>query len=172
MKTSAVLAALALAVATNAQTAGDLPKCAQDCANQFLLNGIGNCGRDPKCICSNKSFIGDISCCISKPGGCNAEDQKKAIVYAAQLCSANGVTVPSEVVCNQGGNNGTGTGTGSATGTGASGGAATRRPKSWAPRQAAALLLSASWLLLPPPCCCKRKGIARGWTSPNGWRVL
>nr|UQJ82181.1 secretory protein [Falciphora oryzae] len=133
MKTSAVLAALALAVATNAQTAGDLPKCAQDCANQFLLNGIGNCGRDPKCICSNKSFIGDISCCLAKPGGCSADDQKKAIAYAAQLCQANGVTVPDQVVCNSNSNNGT------AATSGAGGAAATTSSsRAWAPHQTGA----------------------------------
>lgn len=119
----------------------------QDCANQFLLNGIGNCGRDPKCICSDKSFIGEISCCLAKPGGCNADDQKKAIVYASQLCSANGVSVPSEVVCNKSGNNGTGTATGTGT-TPASGGASnTATPNSWAPRQAGVPAAAAVGLL-------------------------
>ncbi|KAL8371640.1 hypothetical protein RB595_001439 [Gaeumannomyces hyphopodioides] len=147
MKTSAVLAALALAVATNAQTAGDLPKCAQDCANQFLLSGIGNCGRDPKCICSNKTFISDISCCLAKPGGCSEDDQKKAIAFAAQLCQANGVTVPNQVVCNSNNaNNATSTGTGGGSGSAAtsgSGGAAagaTSSSRAWAaPRQTGAV---------------------------------
>ncbi|KAL8285096.1 hypothetical protein RB600_009504 [Gaeumannomyces tritici] len=145
MKTSAVLAALALAVATNAQTAGDLPKCAQDCANQFLLSGIGNCGRDPKCICSNQSFISDISCCLAKPGGCGADDQKKAITFAAQLCQANGVTVPNEVVCNSNNNNNnnngttTGGGSGGSSTTSGTTPAVTSSSRAWAaPRQTGA----------------------------------
>ena len=102
MKTvTAILVSSALAGLSVAQLQG-LPVCAQDCANKFLIDGIGDCGRDPKCICENKSFIGDISCCLAKPstaGGGNPDEQQKAIVFASQICAAQGVVVPGTVSC-------------------------------------------------------------------------
>ncbi|EGS21204.1 uncharacterized protein CTHT_0030500 [Thermochaetoides thermophila DSM 1495] len=87
MKLSAALVALGLAGAALAQDAQPtLPACAQDCANKFLQEGIGNCGSDPACICANKSFIGDISCCLI--GVCDDAAQTAAVIFANSLCSA------------------------------------------------------------------------------------
>ncbi|TPX12422.1 uncharacterized protein E0L32_006834 [Thyridium curvatum] len=98
MKSIAVLSSLALAGLSAAQFQG-LPQCAQDCASQFFSGGIGNCGSDAKCICSNKSFLGDIACCLAKPGGCNEKDQSSAVAFASTICDAQGVTVPTAVSC-------------------------------------------------------------------------
>lgn len=68
-----------------------------DCANKFLAGGIGNCGRDVKCICSDTAFIGEISCCLI--GACGGDDQTKAIQFAHDICSGSGVTVPDTPVC-------------------------------------------------------------------------
>lgn len=71
----------------------------QSCANKYLTGGIGNCGSDAKCICSDKDFLSGIACCLAAPGGCDVADQSSAIVFASQLCAAQGVTVPSAVTC-------------------------------------------------------------------------
>jgi len=98
MKVPAVLLSLALATAVAAQGNPDLPPCAQKCADQYLRGGIGNCGSDPKCICSNSSFIDSIACCLI--GVCDAPAQTQAVVYASSLCSAFGVTtLPTAVNC-------------------------------------------------------------------------
>ncbi|KAJ9151071.1 hypothetical protein NKR19_g5042, partial [Coniochaeta hoffmannii] len=73
------------------------PLVQQSCANIFLNNGIGNCGREIGCICANKDFISAISCCLINE--CDAADQQKAIDFAQQLCQANQVSVPNTVVC-------------------------------------------------------------------------
>ncbi|KAL2021319.1 hypothetical protein VTK56DRAFT_7290 [Thermocarpiscus australiensis] len=97
MKVPAVLLSLALAGTAAAQSP-QLPPCAQGCANKFLSGGIGNCGTDPACICGDKSFIGDIACCLA--GVCDPPQQSSAVAYAASLCSAFGVTtLPSTVSC-------------------------------------------------------------------------
>jgi hypothetical protein len=98
MKTAAIFASVALAGFAAAQL-DQLPTCAQDCASQFLAGGIGDCGTDPKCICENESFIGDIACCLAKPGACDEEDQSSAVHFASQICAAQGVSVPSAVSC-------------------------------------------------------------------------
>ncbi|TLS31400.1 hypothetical protein PpBr36_03458 [Pyricularia pennisetigena] len=76
---------------------GGLPTCATNCATK-LLGGTG-CNNDAKCVCSSNTFIQDVSCCLAAPGGCGADDQKKAIEFANQLCTANGVSVPNVVSC-------------------------------------------------------------------------
>ncbi|KAB5554961.1 hypothetical protein GE09DRAFT_1059195 [Coniochaeta sp. 2T2.1] len=96
MKTFALALPLAFATLSLAQLQG-LPVCAQSCANIFLTGGIGNCGRDPACICADKSFIAAISCCLVDE--CAADDQQKAIDFAQQLCKANDVDVPNVVSC-------------------------------------------------------------------------
>lgn len=84
----------------------------QNCADKFLTGGIGNCGSDAKCICSDKSFLSDIACCLAEPGACDTADQSSAVVFASQLCAAQGVTVPSAVTCTSTfASTGTGTGT-------------------------------------------------------------
>ncbi|KIH93672.1 hypothetical protein SPBR_04446 [Sporothrix brasiliensis 5110] len=129
MKSFTILALAGLAAAQFAQ----LPTCAQSCANKFLTGGIGNCGSDAKCICSDKSFLSDIACCLAAPGGCDAADQSSAVVFASQLCAAQGVTVPSAVTCTStAGGSGSGTvatattTTGSGTPTETSGAAASK----------------------------------------------
>ncbi|KAK0719459.1 hypothetical protein B0H67DRAFT_573172 [Lasiosphaeris hirsuta] len=97
MKLSATLLSLALATVAVAQ-APSLPTCAQGCANQYLLNGIGDCGTDPKCICGNADFIVGISCCLA--GACEPADQSSAVNFASLFCSGQGVTtLPTTVSC-------------------------------------------------------------------------
>ncbi|KAI6376038.1 hypothetical protein MCOR25_002853 [Pyricularia grisea] len=94
MKSFVLVAALGGLAA--AQFSG-LPTCATTCATK-LLSSTG-CNNDAKCICSSGSFIQDVSCCLLAPGGCGTDDIKKAVQFASELCSANGVTVPSTVSC-------------------------------------------------------------------------
>ncbi|KAK1759168.1 hypothetical protein QBC47DRAFT_371192 [Echria macrotheca] len=97
MKVTSILASLALATFAAAQSP-TLPSCAQDCANPYLTNGIGNCGTDPKCICGNGDFIVGISCCLANK--CPVSDQSAAVNFASQFCSAAGVTtLPTTVSC-------------------------------------------------------------------------
>ncbi|KAK0717903.1 hypothetical protein B0T26DRAFT_751900 [Lasiosphaeria miniovina] len=80
MKIPSALLALALATVAAAQSPS-LPTCAKGCADQFISNGIGNCNLDAKCICSDKDFISNISCCVA--GACNPADQQSAVAFAA-----------------------------------------------------------------------------------------
>ncbi|KAK3352812.1 hypothetical protein B0T25DRAFT_542838 [Lasiosphaeria hispida] len=97
MKLCATLLSLALATVAIAQ-APSLPTCAQGCANDYLLNGIGDCGTDPKCICANADFIVGISCCLA--GACEPADQSSAVNFASLFCSGQGVTtLPTTVSC-------------------------------------------------------------------------
>ncbi|CAK7219884.1 hypothetical protein SBRCBS47491_004002 [Sporothrix bragantina] len=106
MKSFAILALAGLAAAQFSQ----LPTCAQNCANKFLTGGIGNCGSDAKCICSDKDFLSDIACCLAAPGACDTADQSSAVVFASQLCAAQGVTgLPSAVTCTSTASGSTGT---------------------------------------------------------------
>ncbi|CAK7239426.1 MAG: hypothetical protein STHCBS139747_000856 [Sporothrix thermara] len=117
MKSFAILALAGLAAAQFSQ----LPTCAQSCANKFLTGGIGNCGSDAKCICSDKDFLSDIACCLAAPGGCAPADQSSAVVFASQLCAAQGVTgLPSVVSCTSTASGSTGTGAAAATTTSSS----------------------------------------------------
>lgn len=70
----------------------------QNCAaQQFSGGSYGNCGTDPKCICSNDAFLSTIACCLA--GACSAADQASAITFAIQICQAQGVAVPTVVSC-------------------------------------------------------------------------
>ncbi|KAF3767154.1 hypothetical protein M406DRAFT_97783 [Cryphonectria parasitica EP155] len=128
-----------------------LPTCAQDCASdQFSGGSYAGCGTDPKCICSNQDFLSNIACCLV--GACDAADQTSAIAFATQICSAQGVTVPTVVSCATAANT---QGTAAATATETTGSAATASSTSgtaasssatsgsaaqaWAPRQTAAM---------------------------------
>ncbi|KAK4158084.1 hypothetical protein C8A00DRAFT_28982 [Chaetomidium leptoderma] len=98
MKVPAALLSLALASAVIAQGTPELPTCAQKCADGFLSGGIGNCGNDPTCICSNKDFLSSISCCLVD--ACDAPAQSEAMVFASRLCRGFSVTdLPTAVVC-------------------------------------------------------------------------
>ncbi|KAL2120381.1 hypothetical protein VTJ04DRAFT_4408 [Mycothermus thermophilus] len=81
-----------------AQGAPQLPECAQNCASKFLEEGIGDCGREVKCICENKDFLDSIACCLV--GVCDEEKQAQAVNFAAQLCKGFGVNdLPTSVAC-------------------------------------------------------------------------
>ncbi|KAK2614243.1 hypothetical protein N8I77_001089 [Diaporthe amygdali] len=144
------LSAAIFAGLTVAQFNG-LPTCAQGCASKFFSGGsYAGCGTDPKCICANQDFLGNVACCLV--GACSEADQQSAITFAQQICSANGVSVPSTVSCSTAsgasatatGSSGSSTGSAaSATATGASASAtstgSTTASAAWAPRQTAAL---------------------------------
>ncbi|KAF5020823.1 hypothetical protein F66182_7146 [Fusarium sp. NRRL 66182] len=79
-----------------------LPTCAQPCVDQYTTgDGIAGCGQfDFRCICSNKSFLAGISCCLES--ACNAEQRETAVRYARQICSTAGVNdLPNEVTCDE-----------------------------------------------------------------------
>ncbi|KAI3395122.1 hypothetical protein diail_1737 [Diaporthe ilicicola] len=141
------LSAAIFAGLTIAQFNG-LPTCAQNCASKFFSGGsYGGCGTDPKCICSNQNFLGDVSCCLV--GACSADDQASAITFAKQICSANGVDVPDQVTCSSTASGASATATGTSSGSSASATAtgssasststATTAAAAWAPRQTAVL---------------------------------
>jgi len=72
----------------------------QNCVNQFVgANGIAGCNNDPTCICKDQSFLGDIACCLAKPGGCNQNDQSSAVAFAQTICKVQGISVPTTVSC-------------------------------------------------------------------------
>ncbi|EPE35955.1 hypothetical protein GLAREA_05293 [Glarea lozoyensis ATCC 20868] len=92
MKTSASSILLALAALATAQDLPpDLPSCVQVCAQPYFVTSSGyttfaGCDvRNVACVCANKQFISEISCCISK--SCSAGDQKAAADFGGNLCS-------------------------------------------------------------------------------------
>lgn len=129
------------------------PAQQQGCASQFFSGGsYAGCGTDPKCICANQDFLGNVACCLV--GACSEDDQAKAITFAQQICSANGVQVPDQVSCSTA-SGASATATGTASGSSSSGSATatatgdsasatssasgTTVAQAWAPRQTAAL---------------------------------
>ncbi|EOO03209.1 putative extracellular membrane protein [Phaeoacremonium minimum UCRPA7] len=115
MKTSIVVAAAFAGLA--AAQAGEIPKCAQSCVSEQISGGsYAGCGTNAKCICENDNFLSTVACCLV--GVCSEADQAAAVEYAQQICSAQGVQVPTAVSCTTGATAATtGAGT-SATGTG------------------------------------------------------
>ncbi|CZT01520.1 hypothetical protein WAI453_006962 [Rhynchosporium graminicola] len=112
MKLYLLAAASALTSFVSAQGDG-VPACAQPCVVKFTSGGgssIAGCNRiDVACICSNKSFINDIACCLSDQ--CSKPEQDKAVTYALALCKANQVQdLPTSVSCNTAAPTATGTG--------------------------------------------------------------
>ncbi|KAK3399861.1 hypothetical protein B0T20DRAFT_171276 [Sordaria brevicollis] len=98
MKFTAALFALASASFAAAQDLGNLPSCATECAGGYLINGIGDCGRDPKCICTNETFIKDIQCCLLEK--CPTSDIEAAAGFAITFCKNNGATdFPTKATC-------------------------------------------------------------------------
>ncbi|QSS48999.1 CFEM domain-containing protein [Histoplasma capsulatum var. duboisii H88] len=93
--------AISAAVATSfvALVAGqiaDLPECARNCAFPAMPP---ECGVNPKCICSAKSFIDAMTCCVAK--SCNPDEQQKASAIANKVCSAAGINdLPESASCN------------------------------------------------------------------------
>ncbi|KAM0287689.1 hypothetical protein ACHAQH_000219 [Verticillium albo-atrum] len=91
---------LALVGLVAAQSTGDLPRCAQPCVIAATTGGnIGGCGQfDVECICSNKSFLDDMACCLAD--SCSQQEQQAAVDFAKRLCRGSGVTdLPDSVVC-------------------------------------------------------------------------
>ncbi|KAF4962710.1 hypothetical protein FSARC_9271 [Fusarium sarcochroum] len=79
-----------------------LPTCAQPCVDQYTTGkGVAGCGQfDFKCICSNKSFLSGIACCLEKE--CDKAGRESAVKYAKQICSTAGVKdLPDEVTCDK-----------------------------------------------------------------------
>ncbi|KAG9234826.1 hypothetical protein BJ875DRAFT_483846 [Amylocarpus encephaloides] len=78
-----------VALASGQDLPSDLPPCAKACAIPYFSSSYGefaNCNvRDVACVCTNKSFISDISCCIAQ--SCSAEDQETTYDFANNLCS-------------------------------------------------------------------------------------
>ncbi|KAJ5650077.1 Cell wall protein TIR3 [Penicillium longicatenatum] len=106
MKLTQTILALAIASVANAQLSS-LPKCAQSCATNAIP---ASCGVDVACICDNKSFLGDIACCIA--GKCTEAEQEETLKAAKGICSAGGVTdLPSTVACTTGASSTTASGT-------------------------------------------------------------
>ncbi|KAF9886215.1 hypothetical protein FE257_011938 [Aspergillus nanangensis] len=95
----ALLPLVALLSGAAAQDLGDLPDCAKSCATGAIpqhceLIDIG-------CICGDKSFITNISCCVAK--ACSA-----VIDFATQLCKGGGITdLPKSASCPAGGDTAT-----------------------------------------------------------------
>jgi hypothetical protein len=71
----------------------------ETCAAGFTTPGlVAGCPlANIACICSNSTFISSISCCLA--ANCDQADQAQAIGFADQLCSDNGVTVATAVIC-------------------------------------------------------------------------
>ncbi|OJD32801.1 cfem domain [Diplodia corticola] len=94
-----------------------LPKCAQSCVG----TDFGGCGTlDVQCICTNKSLISGLACCVST--SCDEADQQTVIAFAQNLCKPQGVTdLPTSATCASGASSATG----SASSTGGSSSAST-----------------------------------------------
>ncbi|KAK1780151.1 hypothetical protein QBC45DRAFT_409203 [Copromyces sp. CBS 386.78] len=98
MKVTAALFSLAFASFAAAQDLGNLPSCATECATPYLANGIGNCNRDPKCICTDETFIKDIQCCLLEK--CQPDQLDAAAGFAVTFCKNNGATnFPTKATC-------------------------------------------------------------------------
>ncbi|CCC07193.1 hypothetical protein SMACR_08574 [Sordaria macrospora] len=98
MKVTAALFSLAFASFAAAQDLGNLPSCAQECATPYLINGIGNCNRDPKCICKDETFVREIQCCLLEK--CEPDKIEAAAGFAVTFCQNNGATnFPTKATC-------------------------------------------------------------------------
>ncbi|KAJ5084360.1 Extracellular membrane protein CFEM domain [Penicillium alfredii] len=92
---SIVLAALLSMTA--AQGLNDLPDCSKDCATNAIP---AKCGIDVKCICTTKSFLNDISCCVADK--CSKADQEKTLKAAKSICARGNVhDLPDSVECSK-----------------------------------------------------------------------
>ncbi|KAF2280828.1 uncharacterized protein EI97DRAFT_428922 [Westerdykella ornata] len=122
MRAAAVTLLATFSFLASAQLLDQLPKCAQDCYGR----NTGNCGAlDIKCICGNSTLIEGLSCCVAST--CNSQDQNTTIMFAKNLCEANGVTVPTSASCAASSPTSTG---GSATQSGQSSGTPTQQATS------------------------------------------
>ncbi|KAG5999444.1 hypothetical protein E4U54_001847 [Claviceps lovelessii] len=102
MKSTLITLALASGfVAAQAPQLDKIPKCAYGCVTSYITgNNVAGCApADIACVCSNKEFLGGISCCLEKD--CNKDDIQSTIQFAASLCNASGVKTPSQLVCDK-----------------------------------------------------------------------
>ncbi|GLI72286.1 hypothetical protein PoHVEF18_000456 [Penicillium ochrochloron] len=133
--TQLTLAAAALLVTVSAQGLDALPDCSKSCATSSIP---ASCGLNVQCICSDKSFLSNIACCVADK--CSPADQEKLLEYpltnvffiaaatlqvAKGICSRGGVTdLPSTISCTSSAGSSSGsaaaTGTSSVTSTGSS----------------------------------------------------
>ncbi|PYH94446.1 putative CFEM domain protein [Aspergillus ellipticus CBS 707.79] len=92
----ALLASLSSVVAQGME---GLPACARDCATNSIPKSCK--AIDVNCICSDKSFITGISCCVAN--ACSLQDQQAALTFAQQICGGAGVTdLPQSASCTSG----------------------------------------------------------------------
>ncbi|QUC18692.1 uncharacterized protein UV8b_02933 [Ustilaginoidea virens] len=100
MKFSLLALAAAAGLAAGQQTFS-LPDCSHACVGSYITgNNISGCKTtDIACICANKEFLSGISCCLEHK--CSKDDIDKTIRYAAQLCSASGTVIPTQLICGQ-----------------------------------------------------------------------
>ncbi|PKY04027.1 hypothetical protein P168DRAFT_290157 [Aspergillus campestris IBT 28561] len=79
-----------------AQGMNGLPDCAKECATGSIPDTCSMI--DIKCICSTKSFLTDISCCVATK--CSEDKQKETIEFAHKICSGAGVNdLPQSASC-------------------------------------------------------------------------
>ncbi|KAL6250760.1 hypothetical protein RBB50_003063 [Rhinocladiella similis] len=74
-----------LAGCVSAQSSPSIPSCANTCITDALP---ASCNLNPSCICTTKSFISSISCCIYN--SCDVSDQQAALAYAHSICDPVG----------------------------------------------------------------------------------
>ncbi|EPS27593.1 hypothetical protein PDE_02536 [Penicillium oxalicum 114-2] len=116
MKFTQFTLAAALLATVTAQGLDSLPDCSKSCANNAIP---ASCGLDIKCICGDKSFLSNISCCVADK--CSQADQETTLKVAKGICAAGGVTdLPSAISCASSGASATATGTSTGTMTGMS----------------------------------------------------
>ncbi|KAK2592873.1 hypothetical protein QQS21_009440 [Conoideocrella luteorostrata] len=138
MKSSFITLAFAAGLALAQLNGIDIPTCAQPAIQGYITgNEIAGCKQaDYVCVCSNKDFLGNISCQLEKD--CNKDDIAKTIKTAANLCNSFGVKTPDQLVCNKnaassGSSSPTNTGSQQTSGTGTSTSATPTRTNAAAP---------------------------------------
>ncbi|KAF2015989.1 hypothetical protein BU24DRAFT_462201 [Aaosphaeria arxii CBS 175.79] len=160
LSTTAVLAALcSAALAQN--LLDQLPKCARDCFG----NSFGNCAPlDIPCICGNQTRIAALSCCVSQT--CEDKDEENTIKFARDICSANGITVPTQASCAASQTGAPSTAPPSSAATSGASTAASSAASSGAPQSSAATAATQSPGAAPTPLVAK--GIGMGLVAVAG----
>ncbi|KAE8349141.1 hypothetical protein BDV28DRAFT_141875 [Aspergillus coremiiformis] len=93
-----------------AQSLDGLPNCAKDCATGSIPKQCQPI--DVACICGDKSFINNISCCVANK--CSKDQQNAVIKFASQICGGAGINdLPKGASCTSGSSSATETSSGS-----------------------------------------------------------
>ncbi|KAB8070223.1 hypothetical protein BDV29DRAFT_37518 [Aspergillus leporis] len=93
-----------------AQGLNSLPDCAKDCATGSIPKQCKTI--DISCICGDKSFINNVSCCVANK--CSKDQQDAVIKFATQICSGAGINdLPKSASCASGSSSATETSSGS-----------------------------------------------------------